>query len=278
MKPTISFEFFPPKTEQARVNFWEHVGRLAELKPAFVTVTYGAGGSTRDWTIDTAIAVREKTGVPTAAHLTAIGTPRADIRAMAKKLWDNGIRHIVAVRGDMPRDADMLQQLDDMDCYKYAGELVAALKSYHPFEISVGCYPEKHPESSSAQADLDALRHKIDAGADRAITQFFFGNETFFDFAARVRQAGITVPVVPGVLPIASFEKMLSFAAICRAKVPDWLRDRFSGLEEKPDEARAAAVEVLAEQWRGLGAGGARHIHFYTLNRADLITEAARRL
>jgi methylenetetrahydrofolate reductase (NADPH) len=274
MESTISFEFFPPKTDQARAHFWEHVGRLAELKPAFVTVTYGAGGSTRDWTIDTAIAVREKTGLPTAAHLTAIGTPRADIKKMAAKLWDNGVRHIVALRGDMPKDPDVLQQLDEMDCYKYSNELVAGLRACHPFEISVGCYPEKHPEAASAQADLDALRHKAEAGADRAITQFFFDNGTYFDFAARVKKAGIMVPVVPGVLPIGSFEKMLSFAAVCRADVPDWLREKFAGLENRPDDVHKTAVAVLAEQWRGLAKGGAPHIHFYTLNRADLITEA----
>lgn len=276
MKPSISFEFFPPKTDQARVHFWEHVGRLAELKPAFVTVTYGAGGSTRDWTIDTAIAVRQKTGLPTAAHLTAIGTPRGEIKTMAKKLWDNGVRHIVALRGDMPKDPDVLQQIEEMDCYKYSNELVAGLREVHPFEISVGCYPEKHPEAASAQADLDALKHKVSAGADRAITQFFFGNDTYFDFVKRVQGAGIDVPVVPGVLPIASFDKMLSFAAICRASVPDWLKKKFEGLEG--DAARATAIDVLAEQWRDLAARGARHIHFYTLNRADLITEAAQKI
>ncbi len=247
-------------------------------KPAFVTVTYGAGGSTRDWTIDTAIAVREKTGLPTAAHLTALGTPRADIKKMAAKLWDNGVRHIVALRGDMPKDPKVLRELEEMDCYQYSNELVAGLRTYHPFEISVGCYPEKHPEAASAQADLDALRHKVEAGADRAITQFFFENETYFDFTARVKKAGIKVPVVPGVLPIGSFEKMLSFAALCRAHVPDWLREKFAGLEHNHDATHKTAVEVLAEQWRGLIKGGAPHIHFYTLNRADLITEAWRKL
>ena len=273
-KPTVSFEFFPPKSEAGQAHFWEHALELAALRPSFVTVTYGAGGSTREWTIRTALAVAEKTGLPTAAHLTAIGTPRADLPAMAMELWEGGVRHIVALRGDAPKDPAVLAALQSRDCHLYANDLMMALRAVKPFELSVGCYPELHPEAASAQADLDALKIKIDAGADRAITQFFFDNHIYFEFVERARAAGITVPIVPGILPIGNFDKMLSFAKTCRATVPEWLHQKFAGLAGKPEDAHRMAEEVLAEQCRGLIRGGAGHIHFYTLNQAALTRHA----
>ena len=273
-RPQISFELFPPKTEAARASFWPAVEALAALEPVMMTVTYGANGSTRDATIETAMEVHRRTGIATAAHLTAVGTTKTALPEMAETLWTGGVRHIVALRGDMPKDAGALEAMEENENFHSAGELVTALKKIHPFSISVGCYPEKHPEAASAQGDLDALRAKFDAGADQAITQFFFGAETYFDFLSRVRAAGLDQPIIPGLLPIASFERMSSFAAACRANVPDWLKARFDGLADGSPEAKRVSVAVLAEHIRALAEGGAEQLHFYTLNRADLVADA----
>jgi len=270
-KPTLSFEFFPPQTERGRAQLMETVKALAVLNPAFMTVTYGAGGSSRDWTMEMALKIQNETGIPTAAHLTCINTFKGRIDDMARDLWASGIKHIVALRGDVPHVDAPLDYTDD-DYYHYGNELVAGLKALADFEISVGAYPEKHPEAPDLASDIAHLKRKCDAGATRAITQFFFENKTFFDFVDKARAAGITTPIIPGVLPITNFEKMLGFAKKCGTNVPDWLHEIFADAED----AHAAAEEVLITQVQGLAARGVPHIHFYTLNRADLVANACR--
>lgn len=273
IRPTVSFEFFPPKTDHGRAQLIETAKELALLKPAFMTVTYGAGGSTRAWTMETAQRIQQETGIPTAAHLTCVNTFKNGIHDMARELWDGGIRHIVALRGDIPQ-IDAPLDYGNPDYYHFANELVAGLKTLHDFEISVAAYPEKHPDAPDMATDIINLKRKCDAGATRAITQFFFDNKTYFDFVEKARAAGITTPIVPGVLPISNFEKMLSFAKSCGAAVPGWLRTIF----EETEDPNAAAQEALITQVQGLAARGVPHIHFYTLNRADLTTAACKAL
>ena len=272
-RPTVSFEFFPPKTDKGRAQLIQTAKELAALNPAFMTVTYGAGGSTRQWTMEAAMQIQQETGIPTAAHLTCVNTFKGGIHDMAQELWAGGIRHIVALRGDIPK-ADAPLNYGDPNYYHYANELVAGLKTLHDFEISVAAYPEKHPEAPDLATDIANLKRKCDAGATRAITQFFFENKTFFNFVEQARAAGITTPIVPGVLPISNFEKMLQFAKTCGANVPGWLHDIFA---EAEDPYRAAE-EILITQVQGLAARGVPHIHFYTLNRADLTTTACHSL
>lgn len=276
-KTSISFEYFPPKSEKSEESFWEEVAKLAALDPAFMTVTYGAGGSTRDKTIEIAKTMIAKTGIPTAAHLTYINSTRKDLYALAQELWDSGIKHIVALRGDMPKDLSW--PLDpDAEYFQYTSHFVVALKARHDFEISVGCYPEKHPDAPSLDKDIEALKKKCDAGANRAITQFFFDNELYFDFVEQAQKADVAMPICPGLLPIHDFTNMCNFAERCQANVPDWIREKFDGLEDKPEEAHKVAEELLIKQVEGLVAGGAPHIHFYTLNKADITTQACHSL
>ncbi|MBI4031046.1 MAG: methylenetetrahydrofolate reductase [NAD(P)H] [Proteobacteria bacterium] len=272
-KPSVSFEFFPPRTDHGRAQLIETAKELALLKPAFMTVTYGAGGSTKGWTMEAAQRIQQETGIPTAAHLTCVNTFKDGIHGMAHELWANGIRHIVALRGDIP-PVDAPLNYADRNYYHFANELVAGLKTLHDFEISVAAYPEKHPDAPDMATDISNLKRKCDAGATRAITQFFFENETYFRFLDRAQAAGITTPIIPGVLPIANFEKMLGFAKTCGADVPGWLRTIF---EETEDPYRAAQ-EALIMQVRGLAARGVPHIHFYTLNNADLVTAVCKAL
>ncbi len=249
--------------------------KLAEAKPDFMTVTYGAGGSTRDWTKETAIAIQNMTGIPTACHLTCVNTFKHGILNIADELWEGGIRHIVALRGDIPH-ADMPLQYSNVDYYHYANELVHALKEKYAFEISVAAYPEKHPEAPDMAVDIEHLKRKCDSGAARAITQFFFDNTYFYEFLESAAKAGITTPIVPGVLPISNFEKMLSFAATCQTKVPGWLHEKFRphiGNQQAMDDI---AREVLTEQVQDLKDNGVRHFHFYTLNKAELTLAACR--
>lgn len=271
--PTVSFEFFPPRTDHGREQLIETAKELALLKPSFMTVTYGAGGSTKGWTMESAIRIQNETGIPTAAHLTCVNTFKNGIHDMAQDLWANGIKHIVALRGDIP-DVDAPLNYNDANYYHFANELVAGLKTVHDFEISVGAYPEKHPDAPDLETDIRNLKRKCDAGAARAITQFFFENKTYFDFLEKTRAAGITTPIVPGVLPISNFEKMLQFAKTCGANVPGWLHEIFVGAKDP----RRAAEEVLITQVQGLAARGVPHIHFYTLNRADLTITACQAL
>lgn len=264
----VSFEFFPPKTKEMERKLWESVERLAVLDPAYVSVTYGAGGSTRERTHATVLRLRNEVGLRPAAHLTCVGASRADIDEIARRYWDAGVRHLVALRGDPPDGSE--RYVPHPEGYAYAADLVAGLRKVADFEVSVAAYPEGHPEATSAEADLDNLKRKIDAGATRAITQFFFDVDVYFRFLDRARAVGIFVPIVPGILPVTSFGQVSRFAARCGASVPPWMADLFAGLDADPQTQRLVAASVAAEQCRALHAGGVNQFHFYTLNRASL--------
>jgi methylenetetrahydrofolate reductase (NADPH) len=270
--PSVSFEFFPPKTEKMEQSLWQAVTRLAPLKPAFASVTYGAGGSTRERTHATVRRLQGETGIPAAAHLTCVGASREEIDAVARHYWEAGIRHIVALRGDPPEAEGGVagKYIPHPQGYAWAADLVAGLKRVADFEISVAAYPEVHPEAPSAEADLDNLKRKIDAGAGRAITQFFFDNAAFLRFRDRCAAAGIHAPIVPGILPITNFARAVEFAGRCGAAVPAELSDAFDGLDRDPETRQLIAAHVAVEQCRGLTAEGVDEFHFYTLNRADL--------
>lgn len=264
----VSFEFFPPKTEKMAESLWESVERLAPLAPEFVSVTYGAGGSTRERTHDTVVRIARETPMKPAAHLTCVAATREEIDAVAKAYWDAGIRHVVALRGDPPDGQSVYAP--HPGGYAYASDLVAGLKRIADFEISVAAYPECHPQSRSPEDDLDNLKRKIDAGATRAISQYFFDADVFRRFRDRIAKAGITVPVVPGILPVTNFAQVVKFSAACGASVPAWMHHAFAGLDDDPETRRLVAATVAAEQVRALAADGIQDFHFYTLNRADL--------
>jgi methylenetetrahydrofolate reductase (NADPH) len=274
--PLVSFEFFPPKTAAMEQSLWEAVTKLAPLEPAFVSVTYGAGGTTRERTHATVRRIRQETALAPAAHLTCVGASRAEIDQVARDYWDAGIRHIVALRGDAPAGAGSYQP--HQDGYAYAADLVRGLKTVADFEISVAAYPETHPEARSPEDDLDNLKRKIDAGATRAITQYFFDVAHYARFLERTRKAGITVPIVPGLLPVTNFAQVVKFSAACGTSVPSWLADMFDGLDQDPETRRLVACTVAAEQAAALRALGCNQFHFYTLNRADLAVAICRRL
>lgn len=274
-KPTISFEFFPPKTEAAGNTLWAAAAELAALGPAYMTVTYGAGGSTRDGTRGTLLKMKKEFGLPLASHLTFINTRKQDLLDLTDSLWRDGIRHIVALRGDMPKD--LAWPLDnDGNYFQYTSDFVEGLLAQHKFEISVSAYPEKHPDAPDMAADIMALKKKCDAGATRAITQFFFDNDVYFDFVDQVRKAGINTPICPGVLPIHDFKGMLRFAERCRAGVPAWIHEKFEGAS--PEDAPKIAADILCAQVQGLAERGVGHIHFYTLNKAAITREACKAL
>lgn len=267
----VSFEFFPPKTEKMAETLWASVETLVPLRPRFVSVTYGAGGSTRERTHATVERIVRETGIPAAAHLTCVEASRDAIAEVADSYWAAGVRHIVALRGDPPVKDGVAQRFAcHPDGYNDAAELTAALLSRHPFEISVGAYPETHPEAADPAADLAHLKRKVDNGASRAITQFFFEPDTFFRFRDRATAAGITAELVPGILPVTNFANVARMAAGCGTAIPAWLSRLFAGLEEKPAARELVAATVAAEMVRRLYAGGVRHFHFYTLNRAEL--------
>ncbi len=265
----VSFEFFPPKTDEAERSLWTCIQRFAPVHPAFVSVTYGAGGSTRERTHATVSRLRRETDLEPAAHLTCVNATRDEVDHIARRYWNEGIRHIVALRGDPPEGNGRYRPFPGG--YPYAVDLVAGLKKVADFEISVAAYPETHPEATSADADLAYLKRKIDAGASRAITQFFFDVDVYFRFVERARTAGIMVPIVPGILPVTNFARIVEFAKKCGTSVPAWLADLFDGLDEDPETRRLVAASVAAEQCRLLFAGGVKEFHFYTLNRADLV-------
>jgi len=264
----VSFEFFPPKTEKMEEQLWQAIERLTPLEPAFMSVTYGAGGTTRERTHNTVTRMRNETSVPVAAHLTCVGARRSDIDNVARRYWDAGIRHIVALRGDPPEDMDRYEPTPGG--YPFAADLVEGLKRVADFEISVACYPETHPEARSPQADLDNLKRKVDAGASRAIGQFVFEPEVFLRFRDKAVAAGIDVPIVPGIMPVTNFGGLVRFAKGCGANVPAWLAELFEGLDEDPATRRLVAASVAAEQCRVLQDHGIDQFHFYTLNRAEL--------
>ncbi len=266
----VSFEFFPPKTEEMETALWEAITRLAPLKPNFVSVTYGAGGSTRERTHATVKRILTETMLTPAAHLTCVGATCADVDAVISAYAEAGVRHIVALRGDPPAGAGA-QYAPHPGGYCNAADLVAGIKRITDMEVSVSAYPEKHPDSPSVTADIDMLKAKVDAGASRAITQFFFENSLYFRYLDRVRAAGIDIPVVPGILPVQNFKTTRAFAARCGASVPDWLADRFDGLDDDPATRKLIAAAVAAEQVFDLLDRGVTDFHFYTMNRADLV-------
>ncbi len=264
----ISFEFFPPKTPAMEETLWDSVQTLAPLDPRFVSVTYGAGGSTRERTHATVERIARETAIKPAAHLTCVDASRDEIDAIARAYWDAGIRHIVALRGDPPRAGEKF--VARPDGYAGAAELVAGLKRVADFELSVSAYPERHPDAATATADIDNLKRKLDAGAVRGISQFFFEPDTFFRFRDAAAAAGISAELVPGILPVSNFANLKKMATACATTIPDWMGRLFEGLDDKPAARQLVAATVAAEQCRRLYAGGVRQFHFYTLNRAEL--------
>lgn len=276
----VSFEFFPPKTPEAASHLWPRVQRLASVKPEFMTVTYGAGGLNGEGTkltVDSAETLKALTGVPTGAHMTCMATTKDMLMDMADALWARGIKHIVALRGDKPKDPALRHQPDDQ-YFAYTHELVSALKARHAFEISVGAYPEKHPLSPDVATDLAFLKGKCDAGADRAITQFFFNNDNFFRFRDKAVAAGVKVDIIPGVLPVMNYDNMLRFANSCQAQVPDWLKAQLEPIKDDQTAFSAAATALLARQCEELVQQGATHLHFYSLNHDEMPYKACQRL
>ena len=265
----VSFEFFPPNTEKANETLWNSIQRLSPLKPSYVSVTYGAGGSTRERTHATVYRLRHETDLEPAAHLTCVGATTDEIDDIARSYWDAGVKHIVALRGDPAEGGGPYQP--HPGGYAYASDLVAGLKNIADFNISVAAYPETHPEATGAEADLDNLKRKIDAGASEAITQFFFDTDVYLKFLERARAAGITAPIIPGILPVTNFTRVAEFSDKCGTKVPHWMADLFDGLDDDPQTRKLVAAGVAAEQCRALHNEGITDFHFYTMNRADLV-------
>lgn len=263
----VSFEFFPPKTQEMEASLWRAIKRLEPLAPSFVSVTYGAGGSTRERTHATVKRIVEETALAPAAHLTCVGAGRSEIDAVVRDYWHAGVRHIVALRGDMP---DMGPYSPHADGYQSTPELIRGIRKSGDFEISVSCYPEKHPDSPSMAADIDLLKAKIDAGATRAITQFVYDTDAILRFADRAQIQGVRVPIVPGIMPATNFKGVVRMAKRSGASVPAWLADRFDGLDDDLETRKLIAATVAAEQVQRLVSNGFRNIHFYTLNQADL--------
>lgn len=267
--PTVSFEFFPPKSSVMEKNLWQAITRLKSLNPGFVSVTYGAGGSTRERTHATVKRILAETRLTPAAHLTCVGASREEVAEVARLYWDAGVRHIVALRGDPPPGGIYAPHPGG---YAFAADLVKGLRSLHDFEISVAAYPETHPEAEGPEADLDNLKRKIDHGATRAITQYFFEVDHYFRFLERARKAGITAPIVPGILPVTNYAQAAKFSTLCGASIPAWMAGLFEGLDEKPELRMLVATCVAAQQCYLLRKGGVEQFHFYTLNRAELVS------
>ena len=267
---SVSFEFFPPKTPEMEKTLWEAVSRLAPLSPAFVSVTYGAGGSTRERTHATVKRMVDETALKPAAHLTCVAAARTEVNAIIRDYWTAGVRHIVALRGD-PAGGVGSRYEPHPDGYHWSTDLVTAVKAIGDFEVSVAAYPERHPESATLFADIEMLKRKVDAGADRAITQFFFDNDVYFRYLDVARAAGIDIAIVPGIVPVQNFKQTAGFAKRTGASIPAWIAERFEGLEDDVATRRLVAAAVCAEQVVDLIDRGVTHIHFYTMNRADLV-------
>ncbi|GAY22391.1 MULTISPECIES: methylenetetrahydrofolate reductase [Sphingobium] len=264
----VSFEFFPPKTEKMEEQLWSAIQTLTPLAPKFVSVTYGAGGSTRERTHNTVARIAKETPLSAAAHLTCVAASKGEIDEVIDAYWEAGVRHIVALRGDPPEAGAKFEP--HPDGYKGAAELVEGLVKRHPFEISVAAYPETHPDALSAQSDIDNLKRKLDAGATRAITQFFFEPDTFFRFRDTVAAAGIDADIIPGIMPVSNFAAVQRMSAMCNTDVPGWMGKLFEGLDDLPAARQLVSATLAAELCRKLYAGGVRDFHFYTLNRAEL--------
>lgn len=265
---SVSFEFFPPKTADMEQTLWRSIQHLAPLNPRFVSVTYGADGSTRDRTHNVVSRIVNETQLTAAPHLTCVGAGREELQRIARDYWDMGVRHIVALRGDPPQRGE--SYVPHAGGFAYASDLVGGLREVADFDISVAAYPEVHPEAPNAQFDLDNLKRKIDAGAVRAITQFFFEPEFYLRFRDRCAAAGLNVKIVPGILPITRFPQLLRFAEMCGASVPEWLRLRFDGLDDDPETRQLIAASVAIDQVQTLQRHGVSDFHFYTLNRSQL--------
>jgi methylenetetrahydrofolate reductase (NADPH) len=267
--PRVSFEFFPPKTPEAEASLWKTVERLAPLNPEFVSITYGADGSTRERTHQVIESLLTKTNLKPVPHLTCVGAPQEEIDSIADEYWNMGVRQIVALRGD-PEGGAEADYVPHPHGYAYASDLVQGLLGKHPFELFVAAYPETHPQAISADADLENLKRKVDAGGHRAITQFFFDNEIFLRFRDRVAAAQIDVELIPGILPVTNFNTLVRFAGACGASIPHSLSTLFEGLDEDPTTRQLIAAHVAVSQAEDLGREGVEDFHFYTLNRADL--------
>jgi len=265
----VSFEFFPPKTEAMQGKLWAAVEKLKPLAPEFVSVTYGAGGSTRERTHETVSRIISEAGLPVAAHLTCVAATRTEVDAVLRDYWAEGVRHIVALRGDPPGGPGE-RYIPHPGGYANAAELAAGARKIGDFEISVGCYPEKHPDSPSSAADIDMLKRKIDAGATRGITQFFYDNAVYYRYLDRVRADGVSIPIVPGIMPITNFTGLRKMADTCGATIPGRLVKLFQSLDDDPSTRLLIAATVAAEQCLALAEQGVKHFHFYTLNRDDL--------
>lgn len=266
----ISFEFFPPKTSEMETSLWNAIRRLEPLAPDFVSVTYGAGGSTRERTHRTVKRILDETRLRPAAHLTCVDASREEVDQVIRDYWDAGVRHVVALRGDPPGGIGGVY-VPRPDGYANATQLTSALKAIAPFEVLVGAYPEGHPESPDMAHDIDVLKAKVDAGATRAISQFFFEIDAFLRFVDRARSAGITIPISPGIMPVSNFKGLVKMAGACGAGIPPWLANLFDGLDHDPETRRLIACSVAAEMCAKLEEQGFNDFHFYTLNRADLV-------
>ncbi|PHR61022.1 MAG: methylenetetrahydrofolate reductase [NAD(P)H] [Robiginitomaculum sp.] len=265
----VSFEFFPPKTDKMQKNLWASIQKLETLRPDFVSVTYGAGGSTRERTHETVAKIAKETRLNAAAHLTCVGSERAEIDEIAQAYWDAGVRHIVALRGD-PEGGLGAEYTPTKNGYAYGSDLVTGLRDIAPFDVSVSAYPELHPESQNWSAEIDNLKRKVDAGASRVITQFFFNADTFLRFQDKVMDAGIDIPIIPGLMLQPNYKGLCRMSKMCNISIPDWYHDLFAGLDDDPQTRQMLTATTAADLARKLQKGGVRRFHFYTLNKADL--------
>ncbi len=269
-KLKVSFEFFPPKNEEMEKTLWESIERLAPLGPSFVSVTYGAGGSTRERTHSTVARIVKDTKLKPAAHLTCVAATKAEIDDVIRDYWKAGVRHIVALRGDPQTGAGTAYQ-PHPGGYAYTPDLIEGIRKIGDFDVTVSAYPEKHPDSASIDEDIEVLKRKVDAGATRAITQFFFENDFYFRYLDKAHAAGIDIPILPGIIPVLNFKQAAGFAQRCGTHVPQWLADRFEGLDDDPATRKLIAAAIAAEQVTDLIDRGVTDLHFYTMNRADLV-------
>ena len=265
-KISVSFEFFPPKNQVSIESLWTNIKRLEPLKPKFISVTYGAGGSTRENTHSLVKEIKKKTSLEPAAHLTCMGTSYQEIEKIAEDYWNTGVRHLVALRGDVPKEIDGNKQND----FKYATDLIRFLKGKYDFQITVSAYPEMHPDSDSLEQEYDVLKKKIDLGATKAITQFFFNVNAYFEFVDGALKRGINIPIIPGILPVTNCKRTLQFAKKMNCEMPLDLIEMFKGLDSDQETRKLVAVTIVYDQCRKLIDGGIEDFHFYTLNRADL--------